>query len=123
MKYIDDYKLFKESSHRDLLYRELSQIEFIEGPDLNLTSFTKNEIEKIQEMIPDANIYSSNEYTLSIYSNEYNLSISKTIDEWYYVIEGRYRAGSSKAIKLSKLYKCDQFDGLIELIKNIVKKK
>jgi hypothetical protein len=50
-------------------------------------------------------------FTLRIFHNSSNLFINKGHDEWYYL----------EHTKNSESYKCDQIEGLLELLKNILK--
>jgi len=95
-------------------------------------NFTDSEIEKIKSMFPYSNvaldIYINNftdsesypkakldiKYYKSIFKRDFSnsddseISIIKTKDEWYYVIIDKY--------KDTLFYKCDQLDGLLLFI-------
>lgn len=130
MKHIDNYKLFKESNS----YKEISKNEFdrstadwddfdvnheINFINDNWVPFTKHELNGIKKVMPDAKynrIIDTDVEDARIWSLKYDTAIIKLKDEWYYVetycVQPHYRH-----------FKCDQFDSLIELIKNIAKGK
>lgn len=105
-------------------YIPMSNIEWDElfdnGENVLHIEFNKKEIEGIKKCLPNnydfENNYSNykDKYYYIIIENKENkglfVSIDKIDDEWYYVMDNTNRESIH-------CYKCDQFDGLIKLIK------
>lgn len=79
-------------------------------------SFTDDEFNKIKELIIDI-IYlpiiedaTSPINTARTFSEKFDFIIIKTMDEWFYV------ACLGHILPVKKYFKCDQFDGLMDLI-------
>ena len=78
-------------------------------------SFTSKEVNEIQTFIPKFNISSNSDSMLALGSGD-NFLIWKLKDEWYYVCRQIGGDGTND------YYKCDQFDGLMNLLKSLQNK-
>ena len=115
-----------EDEDVDLLYKR--DLEFIQN---NWIDFTQSEISTLHNLIPKST-YKINPYTDGVYSGipkasiEYEckhnaIFIIKMSDEWYYVHHTHmFRDMNNNQDLLIKTYKCDQFDGLLKCIKDIL---
>ena len=83
--------------------REVSDIKDIMSYDDIVVESRSKGILKISIFRKDSNVY-----------KQMDISISKDIDEWYYVIVMNRENGSKH-----KYYKCDQLNGLLNLLKSI----
>jgi len=80
--------------------------------------FTQSELNKIQELLPDANfckVIKIDPDDARIDSKESGLIMIKLKDEWYYVM-----MDMSDQEEGALFFKCDQFEGLLQLIKDYV---
>lgn len=138
MKHLKTYKLFESN----LLYQEITSEEYdtlvsgVSNPeyddwetnpeysnydetrfiDENWIPFTKQELKKIQELLPDAHYNkqiktSRNEARID--SELSDLIMIKLKDDWYYAF-----LKMSEQEEGDLYFKCDQFEGLIQFIKD-----
>jgi len=86
---------------------------------------TPNKIDKVKDNLDDSmRIYFTDSADSGLYSCRGSIVVYKSTDEWYYAsIEypNKHKRGkeSQYHIRNKNLIKCDQLDGLIELIKDI----
>jgi len=140
MKHLKTYKLFESN----LPYKEITREEYNQltcgdgiagyddwgGEDEEYTyddskfiseiwiPFTEKELQKIQELLPDAQfckIIKTDRNDARIDSPESGLIIIKLIDEWYYVM-----MNMTDQHQGDLFFQCDQFEGLIKLIKDYI---
>jgi hypothetical protein len=97
------------------VYDEEGEDEDIENT-LDTEEITSDEVEKIMKFFPDCPHESESDGELLIFQSSENLhgkeilvDITKTNDEWYYI---------TLLFNVAASYKCDQFDGLIKLLKD-----
>jgi len=131
MKYL---KLFEKS-----YYQELSKIKYslqILGDDYkgveNWRTFTKEETTQLKNLFPNSNILFDNQNNISEYYHAVlkidNLQITKLQDEWYFIFvptnwdNPKFNHPNFVwSDEDDKFYKCDQFEGLLKFLKNILK--
>lgn len=114
MKYL---KLFEESSD-DILWHVISHIDYLHYLD-DIVHIDK-EVDKIKSIIlnhkPDAEIKITNAYIKALIKYNYHISGEMKIyllpDDWYLVSFVK----NFKVSKTHSYYKCDQLEGLKELI-------
>ena len=101
---IDDELFFAEEGHIN--------------PD-KCTDFTDYEFEKILKILSDWDDHFSidNHWDINFFNGDKELHIIKGKDEWFYVKYDEY--GDTEFLDY---YKCDQFDGLLKLIKREILK-
>lgn len=120
MKHLKTYKLFESNlPYKEITSEEYNQLTCGEGIDdwraetkfisENWIPFTEKELQKIQELLPDAQfckVIETDRDDARIDSPESGVIIIKLIDEWYYVMMNM------------TFFQCDQFEGLIQFIKD-----
>jgi hypothetical protein len=57
-----------------------------------------------------------NKVIVNIYIKDYRIEIFKLPDDWFYVL---FEYGGNYYYLTEKFWKCDQFDGLLELLKKV----
>ena len=108
----------------------LKNLEFIQS---NWVDFTQSEISTIHNLIPkstyeinphvggDGIPEASIEYTKYEHTRNKLIFIVKTKDEWYYVKLNYWNITAIKRVEsITSYYKCDQFEGLLKCIKDIL---
>lgn len=133
------FKFFEGSGNGSKLYRRLSDVDvddvIFDNPisvdknylrSIGRTEFNDNEFQEIKKLVSNYDVYWIEDYRrydglpksvimcvekLGYFAQpRHSFSIEKRIDEWYYLLDddnGYY-------------YKCDQFDGLVECIKEVI---
>jgi len=107
MKYI---KLFEDLTDK---YHDVSNLRYIDVSPIEFSDKEEGNLLKIgfSKSIPTC-------YTLIDIDNGYNIDIFKVDDEWYYV--GYYiryeKENGSLGLVQVRLYKCDQWDGLMDCL-------
>jgi hypothetical protein len=96
-------------------YTWFDDIKFIEDFWM---AFTDKEIEMVRELLPDVkakNLISTDTQGARLDSKESGIIMIKLKDEWYYVM-----MNMSDQEEDDKFFKCDQFEGLLQLIKDYI---
>lgn len=96
-------------------YSWWDDVQFI---DDNWTAFDDKEIQMVRELLPDVKaetLLSTDVQGARLDSKESGIIMIKLKDEWYYVM-----MDMSDQEEDNKFFKCDQFEGLIQLIKDYI---
>lgn len=84
----------------------------------NWTAFTPKEIEMVKQLLPDVQaktILSTDVQGARLDSKQSGVIMIKLRDEWYYVM-----MNMSDQEEGNQFFKCDQFEGLLQLIKDYI---
>lgn len=90
-------------------------VEFI---DDNWTAFTPKEVEMVKQLLPDVQaktLLSTDVQGARLDSKQSGVIMIKLKDEWYYVM-----MDMSDQEEDDQFFKCDQFEGLLQLIKDYI---
>ena len=120
MKYL---KLFNESEENEY-YHGISWEDYIDHFDFE--TFDNKEFDEISTLAYlnkssddmkvefDEDCEPRSEIVISSKNGNQSINIFKRVDEWYYV---KYSTFDNRGVKSIYFYKCDQFEGLINLLK------
>lgn len=129
MKYIKEYN---NEYYQEITLQEYGYMLYPDTPP-NSVDFTKDEVNILKELDKkhdyDFTIHSDTVYFQFIKENWWiYFTICKKKDEWYIIesqeLQAEYEPGGLRGIdkEISKRYKCDQFEGLCEFLKDMLMK-